>query len=194
MPRIAGLVALAGVSFAAVLRLVAPTPLETAADAAAPPHAPAAFQMASLGPALPPHAGTAKPVPPETVLYLIRSTLLALENANRTGNYSVLRDLATAQFQSRNSAADLARIFADLRRRGLDLTPAAVNVPRLAGTGIPQTHDPAGPAHLRLNGSLNAGRQAVDFDLVFLAVDSQWRLDGLSIHAPQATADNGQPR
>src|SRR6185369_14106459 len=53
----------------------------------------------------------------ELVLHLIRSTLSTLNDANRSGNYSVLRDLAAPDFQSRNSAADLAQIFTDLRRR-----------------------------------------------------------------------------
>jgi hypothetical protein len=56
----------------------------------------------------------------EQVLYLIRSTLLALNDANRSGNYSVLRDLAAPDFQAHNTSADLAQIFADLRRRNFD--------------------------------------------------------------------------
>src|SRR5262245_26287516 len=44
--------------------------------------------------------------------YLVRSALLTLNDANRCGNYTVLRDLAAPDFQARNTAADLARIFA----------------------------------------------------------------------------------
>ena len=46
------------------------------------------------------------PVSVEQALYLIRSTLLTLNDANRSGNYTVLRDLAAPGFQARNSAAD----------------------------------------------------------------------------------------
>jgi hypothetical protein len=46
------------------------------------------------------------PVSVEQALYLIRSTLLTLNDANRSGNYTVLRDLATPDFQARNTAAD----------------------------------------------------------------------------------------
>ncbi|WP_370157515.1 hypothetical protein [Bradyrhizobium ottawaense] len=56
------------------------------------------------------------PVTLEQALYLIRSTLLTLNDANRTGNYTVLRDLAAPDFQARNTAADLALNFLDLRR------------------------------------------------------------------------------
>src|SRR4051812_18904799 len=45
------------------------------------------------------------------VLILIRSTLLALDHANRTGNYTVLRDLGAPGFYTANTAARLAEIF-----------------------------------------------------------------------------------
>ena len=41
-------------------------------------------------------------------LYLIRSTLLTLNDANRSGNYTVMHDLAAPGFREKNSAADLA--------------------------------------------------------------------------------------
>jgi hypothetical protein len=40
-------------------------------------------------------------------LILIRQTLLALDQANKTGNYTVLRDLGSPDFQA-NTAAGLA--------------------------------------------------------------------------------------
>ncbi len=57
------------------------------------------------------------PVSLEQALYLIRSTLITLNDANRSGNYTVLRDLASPEFQGNNTAADLSQIFADLRKR-----------------------------------------------------------------------------
>jgi hypothetical protein len=51
------------------------------------------------------------PISTEQALYLIRSTLLTLNDANRSGNYTVLRDLAAPDFQVRNTAADLSQIF-----------------------------------------------------------------------------------
>jgi hypothetical protein len=60
----------------------------------------------------------------EQALYLIRSTLLTLNDANRSG---MLRDLAAPDFQARNTAADLSLSFADLRRRNFDLYGAALH-------------------------------------------------------------------
>ena len=64
------------------------------------------------------------------VMMLVRSTLLALDHANKTGNYTVLRDLGSPGFQS-NSAARLGEIFAKLRNENLDLSGVAVIDPQL---------------------------------------------------------------
>jgi hypothetical protein len=64
------------------------------------------------------------------VLILIRSALLALDQANKTGNYTVLRDLGSPDFQA-NSAARLAEIFAQQRRDNIDLSGVAVIDPQL---------------------------------------------------------------
>jgi hypothetical protein len=46
------------------------------------------------------------------VLILIRSSLLAVDQADKTGNYTVLRDLGAPGFQASNTAARLREIFA----------------------------------------------------------------------------------
>ena len=52
---------------------------------------------------------------------MIRSTLLALDHANKTGNYTVLRDLGAPGFQA-NTEARLAEIFAAQRKDNIDLS------------------------------------------------------------------------
>ncbi len=129
-------------------------------------------------------AATKKGAPPvsvEQALYLIRSSLLTLNDANRSGNYSVLRDLAAPDFQTRNSAADLALIFADLRARKFDLFAAALVAPSL-------TASPALDANrmLRLAGSFPTQPLRIDFNLLFQDVGGQWRLYGISVATPAA--------
>src|SRR5215472_14405828 len=54
----------------------------------------------------PPHPAAQQqtmPVSIEQALYLVRSTLLTLNDAKRSGNYTVLRDLAAPDFQARNT-------------------------------------------------------------------------------------------
>src|SRR5215471_18415075 len=71
--------------------------------------------------AKPPAATAPRTISKGQAIYLVRSTLMTLNDADRSGNYTVFRDLAAPEFQNRNSAADLAQSFGDLRRRKFDL-------------------------------------------------------------------------
>ena len=155
--------ALAGLLIAASSALAQPAPA---------PKAPAAVQQPRL------------PATLEQSLYLIRSTLLTLNDANRSGNYTVLRDLASPAFQQRNTAADLAAIFTDLRRRNFDLYAVAILPPRL---DAPPALDRNGM--LRLTGTFPTRPLAIRFDLLFQVVDGQWRLFGISVATPEAPAE-----
>jgi hypothetical protein len=116
----------------------------------------------------------------EQALYLIRSTLLTLNDANRSG---MLRDLAAPDFQARNTAADLSLSFADLRRRNFDLYGAALLPPQL--TALPAL-DQRGFLHLA--GYFPTRPQQINFDLLFANAANQWRLFGISVATPDAPA------
>jgi hypothetical protein len=116
----------------------------------------------------------------QLALYLIRSTLLTLNDANRSGNYSVLRDLAAPGFRDKHSPADLAVIFTDLRERHFDLFSAALIAPELSVA----PHEEAGL--LRLTGIFPTRPLQIRFDLLFQKVESQWRLFGISVQTPHA--------
>lgn len=130
----------------------------------------------------------AMPVRLEQALYLIRSTLLTLNDANRSGNYSVMRDLAAPGFHVRNTAADLALIFADLRRRGVDLFAVALMAPELAAA--PSLDD---KGMLRLTGHFPTQPLQIKFDLLFQNVDNQWRLLGISVQTPEVAPQANVP-
>jgi hypothetical protein len=117
----------------------------------------------------------------QQALYLIRSSLLALNDANRTGNYTVLRDLATPAFQARNSAADLALTFSDLRRRNFDLYAVATEAPQL--TAPPAVNE---NGLLVLAGYFPTQPKQIRFELVYQVVDNHWRLHGISVATPDA--------
>jgi hypothetical protein len=107
---------------------------------------------------------------------LIRTTIIALNQANVTGNYSVLRDLAAPGFQSANNPARLGEIFAELRRRNFDLSPILFADPKLVR---PASIEPNGL--LRLSGFIPTRPQQVDFDMMFQFVGGAWRLFGLAV-------------
>src|SRR5215472_1139455 len=115
-------------------------------------------------------------------LYLVRATLLTLNDANRSGNYTVLRDLAAPDFQAKNTAADLAQIFTDLRRRNFDLFAVTLLAPQFA---IPPARDANG--RLRLTGSFPTRPLQITFDLTFQTVGGEWRLFAISVATPPAT-------
>ncbi|MBZ9678655.1 hypothetical protein LB513_23180 [Mesorhizobium sp. ES1-1] len=118
------------------------------------------------------------------VLILTRGTLLALDQANKTGNYTVLRDLGSASFQNK-SASDLAEIFAAQRRQMLDFSAVAALEPQL--TLLPQT-EPNGMLHMM--GFFPSAPLQINFELLFEPVNRQWKVYGLAVNltpgGPQA--------
>jgi hypothetical protein len=109
------------------------------------------------------------------VMILIRESLLALDQANKTGNYTVLRDLGAPAFQA-NSAARLSEIFAKQRNDNIDLSGVAVIDPQL--TLLPQIE---GNGLLHMTGFFPSVPTQVNFDLAYAAVNGQWRLFGISV-------------
>lgn len=127
-------------------------------------------------------AARAETGPPEvpdaaTMVVLIRGAIVALNQANLTGNYSVMRELAAPGFQQANSFADLSAIFADLRGRQIDLGPIAVIDPQLF---LPAAIDQQGM--LRLTGFFASRPEQVNFDLAFQRVSGDWRLFGIGVN------------
>ena len=142
--------------------------------AAAPAPASSPNQPATASPAL------AVPAP-EVLLVLIRTTLVALNQAVYTGNFTVLRDLGSPAFQAANSPAQLGVIFAGLRNRNIDLSPVVVVTPELSEPPL------ITPEHvLRLVGFFPTKPLQVQFQMLFQPVNGQWRLFGMAVDAVAA--------
>ena len=110
------------------------------------------------------------------VIILVRSALLALDQANKTGNYTVLRDLGAPAFQV-NTAARLAEIFATQRRDNVDLSGVAVIDPQLSL--LPQIE---ANGMMRMAGFFPSVPTQVNFELSYAPVNGQWRLFGISVN------------
>lgn len=132
----------------------------------------------------PASAGSQSAIPDAFKLsMLIRTTLIALSQANLTGNYSVLRDLGTFQFQATNTDARLAEIFAGLRGRNLDFSPVVFFDPKLI-------RPPALEGSiLRLTGFIPTKPQRIIFDMGFEQFGSEWRISAIVIDIQQAPVD-----
>ena len=90
---------------------------------AAPPTPTAKPAMTLLQPKLP----TVPSAP--AVLALVRSTLIAVDHGNKSGNYTVLRELGSPDFHDANSAAKLSVVFANLVDQRVDMLPVLVVEP-----------------------------------------------------------------
>lgn len=112
---------------------------------------------------------------------MIRSSVIALDQANKTGNYTVLQDLAAPSFRAANDSRRLAQIFSRLRQRNLDLspilfyTPKLIQPPRIAPDGL-----------LRLTGYFPTVPERVNFDLYFQLVGDEWKIFGIGVEMSPA--------
>ena len=114
---------------------------------------------------------------------MIRATLIAVSQANATGNYSVLRELGSAGFQMANTPARLTDVFGELRRRKIDLTPVLYYEPKLVR---PPSFDEN--RRLRLTGFIDSRPEQVNFDMLFENVAGDWRLFGIAVKLQSVTA------
>ena len=124
---------------------------------------------------LPPPASMPVPDPIE-LSKLVWSTMAAIDHANRSGNYSVLRDLGAPGFQLNNDAARLGEIFASIRGQNIDLSNTLLLAPtyRTAPAMV-------APDVMRIRGGFGLRPIAIDFDLYYQWSAGRWKLYGVSI-------------
>jgi len=135
-------------------------------------------------------APAAQPGAPDTTVVhkLVWSAMAAVDQANQTGNYSVLRDLGAPAFQANNSAATLAQVFAGIRGQGLDLGYTLALIPTFE---FPPAIRPDGL--LRIRGVFPLRPAAIGFDLLYQNVSGQWRIYGISVVPLVARAQQAAP-
>ncbi len=107
---------------------------------------------------------------------LVWSTMIALDNANRTGDYSILRALGAPAFQTNNSVGSLYDTFRNFRESQTDLGHTILIEPTYY---LPRTIDQKGL--LRLRGGFETRPMAIRFDLIFKQVGGAWQLFAISV-------------
>lgn len=137
-------------------------------------------QTSGAAPAV--QSGAAVPEPFKLDL-LVRTTVIAINQANITGNYTVFRDLTTPVFQSQNSPARLAEIFATLRKRNLDLSPVVFFPAKF------QRPPAIESGYLHLTGFFATRPEQVNFDFAYQNFNGRWLIAGVSLN----TAPNSAP-
>lgn len=136
-----------------------------------------------------PPPASSQPVPGELELAkLIWSTMAAVDHANQSGNYSVLRDISAPAFQIANDPTRLAEIFAGLRASGTDLSNTLLLGPTYRAA--PQI---TAPGIMRVQGYFGLRPTAINFDLSYQWVYGKWKLVGVGISpASLATIQPGE--
>ena len=125
-------------------------------------------------------------VPDENVLArLVWSSMIALDNANRTNNYTVLSNLGSPSFQRQNSPEGLSRIFSNLRQNRVDIGRTILSTPNYYQ---PPSILPDGT--LRLRGGFDYRPKSIRFDLIYANIGGGWQIAAISV----VEMDAGAPK
>ncbi|MFZ1744134.1 MAG: hypothetical protein WAT93_14880 [Pontixanthobacter sp.] len=125
-----------------------------------------------------------RPTPSQIELSkLIWSTIAAVDHANRSGNYSVLRDISSQGFQIQNNAARLAEIFSGLRKSQIDLSNAFLVPPTY--TEAPQVLE---EGVFQVKGIFQLRPVSIGFEMYFQWEQGMWKLYGIDIQPVEMRA------
>lgn len=172
------------IAVAAAAALILPT-------AAAAQNRPAARPAAPAPTPARPTAPQQSPIPqPAGLIILIKSSLIALNQANLTGNYQVLYALGSDTLRRTTNPQSLAQSFAAFRQRGVDLNPIIYLNPQLTRVAAIEQ------GRLHLVGLFPTQPLRITFDLWFEPSQGQWKFVQLNtnlVPVAQAAAP-GQPQ
>ena len=148
----------------------------------------AALVLVSVGVARPIHAqqtpgkpAAVKKAPPlpnrDAFIIMTREIMIAVNQANQTGNYSVLRELGSPDFQKKYSTADLSNRLANFRKLRINLGPAALFVPKLT-----QPAKYVKRQVILLSGFFPTKPRQIKFEMFFEIYKGAWRLHEFQLY------------
>ena len=111
---------------------------------------------------------------------LVKTTLMTFNDANLTGNYSVLYDKSAKIFRAQASAQKLSDAFKVFRDKKIDLASIVADeidsakAPAVGADGV-----------LNLKGRFKDDEKKVRYDLKFIQEDGAWKLIGLNVDYKQ---------
>jgi hypothetical protein len=136
-------------------------------------------------PGIPP--ASTRPVPDQLQMAkLLWTTMAAVDHANKSGNYSVLRDISSTAFQINNDPSKLAQAFSTIRNSRIDVSNTLLVPPSYSGAPQQLQSDV-----FRVQGVFNLRPVAIAFDIFFQWERGEWRLFGIDLRplAMQETID-----
>lgn len=153
-----------------------PAPVPTARPATPAPARPSQ-------PAQPARPGTPQqsPIPQAAgLVILIKSSLIALNQANQTGNYTVLYALGSDGLRASTNPQNLAQSFAAFRQRKIDLNPVIFLNPQLTKAAAIEG------GRLHLVGAFPTTPLQINFDFWFEPSQGQWKFVQLNTNLSPA--------
>jgi hypothetical protein len=112
---------------------------------------------------------------------LVKSSLLTFNDANVTGNYTVLHAKLSRPFRQQYSPERLKRVFREFAEKDIDLSIIAAMKPTY---DPPPEIDDAGK--LLVRGYFPTEPARVIFDLDFIPSDGEWKLVGINVKTTSA--------
>lgn len=109
---------------------------------------------------------------------LVRSTIVAFNQANLTGNFSVLRDLGSLEFQRVNTDQELATQFSQFRALNLDIGAVTLYEPVFTKKPVIDQN-----GYMQLQGYFPTEGIRIEFDLIFSLSEGRWRIQQISVNA-----------
>jgi hypothetical protein len=107
---------------------------------------------------------------------LVKTTLMTFNDANLTGNYTVLHDKAATPFRKQLLPDKLADTFKDFRDK-------KVNIESIVADDIaPGSEAQIDNGVLTLKGRFKDDTRRIRFDLKFIREDNAWKLVGLNVN------------
>ena len=112
---------------------------------------------------------------------LVKATLMTFNDANLTGNYSVLYDKSSKAFRGQITSDKLSEAFKVFRSRKVNLESIvadeidSIKTPKIDENGI-----------LQLQGRFKDEDKKIRFDLKFVHEDGAWKMVGLNVEIGRA--------
>lgn len=111
---------------------------------------------------------------------LLWSTIAAVDHANQSGNYSVLRDISAQTFQVNFNPARLTEIFAGIRSLNMDLSNALLVPPTYYEAPQMISNDV-----FRVRGVFQLRPISIGFDVYYQWEQGRWKLFGIDLQPQQ---------
>jgi hypothetical protein len=124
-------------------------------------------------------------VNPAVAEKLVKYVIIAVDQGNATGNYSVLRELGTARFQATTSSARLYEAFAGLRRVKLDMSALTMLKPTFTKPPVIEK------GQLRIVGFFPTTPIRINFQLSFAQQNGKPKISSMNIVPVKASASAG---